>query len=114
MSTTKVLPKSSSPKPKKCCSNSRCPVDDTGRNSVKPSTTPSTMALIRSNSMRPPRHGARFAPGVFRAGPVKGQPKRSQLLVEHDLVRKPVPTFRDHALRGVLSSVDIGKEESAR
>src|SRR5262245_27823685 len=45
----KVLPKSSSSKPKKRCTSSRWPVEDTGRNSVRPSTTPRTNALKRSN-----------------------------------------------------------------
>src|SRR5580704_9415438 len=49
MRIAKVLPKASSPKPKKCCINSRCPVDDTGRYSVKPSTTPRTTALMKSS-----------------------------------------------------------------
>src|SRR5262245_58665720 len=44
----KVLPKSSSSKPKKRWTRSRWPVEDTGRNSVRPSTTPRTKALNRS------------------------------------------------------------------
>src|ERR1044071_4297718 len=76
MSTTKVLPKSSSPKPKKCCSSKRCPVDDTGRNSVKPSTTPSTMALIRSNSMCAPRKTRPDSPqGLFAQARSRGNRK---------------------------------------
>src|SRR6516165_6981706 len=51
ISTAKVLPKSSSSKPKKCWTRSRWPVEDTGRNSVRPSTTPRTKALKRSNNM---------------------------------------------------------------
>src|SRR5229473_6860571 len=69
--TAKVLPKSSSPKPKKCCSRSRCPVDDTGMYSVRPSTMPRPAALKIStnmdrNSCKPPRsqdeRGSREAP----------------------------------------------------
>src|SRR5262245_19268609 len=55
MSTANVLPKSSSSKPKKRCTKRRWPVEDTGRNSVSPSTTPRTKALKRSNSMTAPR-----------------------------------------------------------
>ena len=33
-----------------CSTSSRCPVDETGRNSVRPSTMPRTTALIRSRS----------------------------------------------------------------
>ena len=49
--TTKVLPKSSSSKPKKRSSSNKCPVEDTGRNSVSPSTTPKSVALNRSKSI---------------------------------------------------------------
>jgi hypothetical protein len=48
----KVLPKSSSLKPKKCSISKRCPVEETGRNSVSPSTMPRKAAFRRSNSMR--------------------------------------------------------------
>src|SRR5882724_3167623 len=51
ISTAKVLPKSSSSKPKKRCTSRRWPVEDTGRNSVRPSTTPRKNALRRSNDM---------------------------------------------------------------
>src|SRR5260370_40386269 len=51
ISTAKVLPKSSSPKPKKCCRRSRCPVDDTGMYSVRPSTMPRPAALKISTNM---------------------------------------------------------------
>src|SRR5215471_9251993 len=50
--TANVLPKFSSANPKKWSTNSRCPVEDTGMNSVNPSTTPRMVALMRSNSMR--------------------------------------------------------------
>src|SRR5262249_50808341 len=33
---------------------------------------------------------------------------RSNLFVEHDLFRKPVSTFRDHALENLEQRVDIG------
>src|ERR1700730_13165548 len=56
--TAKVLPKSSSSNPKNRCTSKRCPVEDTGRNSVKPSTTPRTNALRKSNNM----------PGLQRQG----------------------------------------------
>ena len=46
--TANDLPKASSPQPSKCSISSRWPVDDTGRYSVRPSTMPSTAALIRS------------------------------------------------------------------
>src|SRR6266849_5281530 len=49
--TAKVLPKSSSPKPKKCCSRSKCPVDDTGMYSVRPSTMPRPVALKISTNI---------------------------------------------------------------
>src|SRR4029077_13245643 len=52
ISTAKVLPKSSSAKPKKRCTSSRCPVEETGTNSVRPSTMPRTIALIMSKVMR--------------------------------------------------------------
>src|SRR5665647_1657441 len=42
------LPKESSPQPRKCSISSRWPVEETGKNSVSPSTTPSTAALTRS------------------------------------------------------------------
>src|SRR5215467_3870128 len=42
------LPKESSPQPNMCSMSSRWPVEDTGKNSVKPSTIPRTAALIRS------------------------------------------------------------------
>src|ERR1700680_653581 len=51
ISTAKVLPKSSSSKPKKRWTSRRCPVEDTGTNSVRPSTTPRKNALNRSNDM---------------------------------------------------------------
>src|SRR5215470_17968152 len=49
--TANVLPKSSSLKPKKCSSNSRCPVDDTGMYSVRPSTMPRPAALKISTNI---------------------------------------------------------------
>ena len=49
--TAKLLPKSSSLKPKNRCISKRCPVDETGMNSVNPSTTPRMIALIKSNVM---------------------------------------------------------------
>src|SRR5882757_7735684 len=52
ISTAKVLPKSSSAKPKKRCTSSRCPVEDTGMNSVRPSTIPRMMALMMSKVMK--------------------------------------------------------------
>src|SRR5262245_13213431 len=51
MSTAKVLPKSSSSKPKNLCTSNRWPVEDTGMNSVSPSTIPRTNALNRSDNM---------------------------------------------------------------
>src|SRR5579862_5158459 len=47
--TSNDLPKSSSSKPRKWPTSSRCPVEDTGRNSVTPSTMPRKIALITSN-----------------------------------------------------------------
>src|SRR5262249_30395010 len=71
ISTAKVLPKSSSSKPKKRCTNSRCPVEETGRNSVSPSTTPRTNALNRSNVMSGSAgNGGKDAGAYRRAGAV--------------------------------------------
>src|SRR5215813_9371510 len=47
----KVLPNRWSPKPKKCSTRSRCPVDDTGMYSVRPSTMPRQAALKISTNM---------------------------------------------------------------
>ena len=52
--------------------SSRCPVEETGRNSVRPSTTPRTTALMRSNIMQAPRqtaHAARANRSVLVAQP---------------------------------------------
>src|SRR5262245_6286718 len=40
-------------------------------------------------------------------------PSRSNLSVARDLFRKPVPTFRDHALRGVDLAVDVRSDAPA-
>src|SRR5262245_28010271 len=74
ISTAKVLPKSSSSKPKKRCISRRCPVEDTGRNSVRPSTTPRTNALTRSNVISGSAAGGETGAGVFRPrAPAKGR-----------------------------------------
>src|SRR5215831_19931041 len=71
ISTAKVLPKSASSKPKKRCTSSRCPVEETGRNSVRPSTTPRTNALNRSNVMSGyAGNGGKDAGAYRRAGAV--------------------------------------------
>jgi hypothetical protein len=43
-----------------------------------------------------PRQRAQKKSPTFCAGPFR-QAEREEFLVGHDLVRKPVPTFRDHA-----------------
>src|SRR6202167_4513972 len=59
MRTAKLLPKSSSLKPKKRCTRRRWPVEETGMNSVNPSTTPRMIALRKSNVIGgAPRRGA--------------------------------------------------------
>src|SRR6266568_3049927 len=37
-------------------------------------------------------------PAVMASSSVRGSPDATGPLLEHDLFRKPVPTFRDHAL----------------
>src|SRR5690606_11840954 len=65
-----------------------------------PTTSPRTTA---QESSAPTRHPARAA----RAGSVAlNQTRPAILIFEHDLARKPVPTFRDHAL-DVLAAVDV-------
>src|SRR5258706_16251929 len=52
--------------PRNWFTSKRWPVDDTGRNSVSPSTMPSTMALKKSNDirrLRADREGKVTAPG---------------------------------------------------
>src|SRR5262249_40277322 len=77
ISTTNVLPNWSSSKPKNRSSSRRCPVDDTGKNSVRPSTMPRTTALKRSNDMggsaqTKAAHDARF-----------GRPQCGELFTQH-------------------------------
>src|SRR2546430_15224520 len=80
ISTAKVLPKSSSSKPKKRCTSNRWPVEDTGRNSVRPSTTPRTNALRRSNVIIGSADG--FMMEEYRAAPKRGD-RRDQLFPHH-------------------------------
>src|SRR5262249_27332356 len=61
----------------------------------------------RSDLARPPVPG-RYdggAMGIRARRLFFESPSRSNLLLEHDLFRKPVPTFRDHALQCRLARV---------
>src|SRR5438132_1246552 len=51
MSTAKLFQKLSSPRSKNRSTSNRCPVEETGRNSVTPSTMPRITALIVSEIM---------------------------------------------------------------
>src|SRR5579872_3812267 len=49
----KLFQKAPSPRAKKRFANNRCPVEETGKNSVMPSTTPRIIARSESDSMLP-------------------------------------------------------------
>src|SRR6266536_565497 len=97
ISTAKLLPKVSSPKPKKCWTSSRCPVEDTGTNSVSPSTMPRIVAVNTSSSMGSAPRAGRKRWGTERTqspppcGAKRGQ-EQCRLLAAHGF---PIGISRD-------------------
>src|SRR5215211_4656949 len=101
-------------RPKKCSSSSRWPVEDTGKNSVSPSTKPSTTVWISCSAsiISPPRSGPFEANRVATVARASISAQRGALLTAFQL-----PTFsggvRTHCVVGIGRDSLLGTKSSA-
>src|SRR5579863_6080288 len=83
----KLFQKAPSPRAKKRFANNRCPVEETGKNSVMPSTMPRIIARSESDSMLPTssakiddfleiRHRPKTAPALLAYSPPRRNGKK--------------------------------------
>ncbi|MPZ58505.1 MAG: hypothetical protein GEU91_18835 [Rhizobiales bacterium] len=66
------------------------------RRAAQPAQGAARRRRARAPTLRPPASTPSFAPWI-RSDQI-GSDHAPTFLIEHDLFRKPAPTFRDHAL----------------